>query len=84
MVAKGSTRSGGWTKAELKPQFVEGVVPKGGVYKFEFMAEPPTGGSTQRITPIEASYHFGSMPPGAIFIEVEAETNTMDVSVAKG
>lgn len=80
ILAGGNTRTGGWSDAELRPLFVPGVTPKGGVYEFEFVATPPQGIAVQMITPIAAVYIFEEMPK-TVTVVVYAETNKMKMPV---
>ena len=61
ITAKGNTSSSGWSKPELKP-FVYVAPPQDGIYDFDFVAVPPSGGSATVITPVEATYILNPLP----------------------
>jgi hypothetical protein len=82
IIANGSTRTGGWSNPELRPLFEPGVIPKGGIYEFEFVATPPQGIAIQVISPINAVYYFEEMPQ-QINVVVYAETNKKEMSDSK-
>lgn len=51
--SSGMVRSGGWTNGQLEA-FVYITPPADGLYEFNFVADPPTGASTDAMTPIYA------------------------------
>jgi hypothetical protein len=72
--AKGETRSNGWTEPELQPRITIGPPPADGVYDFDFVAQPPQGGSNPVITPIAATYVWENLPDDVRGIRVHSET----------
>lgn len=76
--ASGLTRTSGWTSPILIPLFQPGVTPKGGDYRFEFMATPPTGLVPEVLTPISATYLFTSIPRGIQKVTIIASSNEME------
>ena len=52
--AEGKVTTGGWTNGRLTP-YIYTVPPADGIWDFSFVATPPTGIVTQRISPIDAN-----------------------------
>jgi hypothetical protein len=76
--AYGTTRTGGWTNGRLI-QIVHVAPPKDGMIELNFVADEPTGGSTDAITPIEsAELDLGLVPEGTKGVRVIAETNCVE------
>ena len=73
--AKGTVRTGGWTNPELV-EVVYIAPPADGIYDYEFRATPPTGPSTDALTPIEAKTIRASIPSDLKGVRVVAETNS--------
>ena len=73
VVVKGTTRTGGWTNAQLKP--LQTFAPEVGMRSFTFVASPPTGSSTAAMTPIQATIRIDPLPPDVKTIRVLSETN---------
>lgn len=74
VTAKGKTRTGGWTNPQLSRR-VYVQPPADGVQEFDFVANPPTGGSTTALTPVEASDTMTEPPTWLRGVRVYAETN---------
>ena len=76
--AYGTTRTGGWTTAKLV-QIIHIAPPKDGIIELNFVADEPTGGSTDAITPIESEeLNLGLVPEGTKGVRVIAETNSVE------
>jgi hypothetical protein len=76
--ASGTTRTGGWTNPRLAP-VVHKMAPKDGIIELNFVADEPTGGSTDAITPIESEeLNLGLVPEGTKGVRVIAETNSVE------
>lgn len=73
VVVKGTTRTGGWTNAQLKP--LQTFAPEVGMRSFTFVATPPGGSSTQAMTPIQATIRIDPLPDDVKTIRVLSETN---------
>jgi hypothetical protein len=73
VVVKGSSRTGGWTNAQLKP--LQTFAPEVGMRSFTFVATPPAGASTQSTTPIQATIKIDPLPADVKTIRVLSETN---------
>jgi hypothetical protein len=76
--ASGTTRTGGWTNPRLAP-VIHKMAPKDGILELTFVADEPTGGSTDAITPIESEeLDLGLVPTGTKGVRVIAETNQVE------
>ncbi|HEX6084258.1 MAG TPA: hypothetical protein VF266_07020 [Thermoanaerobaculia bacterium] len=77
--AEGTTRTGGWTDPEL--------VATGehrGEQQFQFVALPPSGPSTDAITPIRVKYESGPLrPPFPTAVRIFAETNELSAPIGR-
>ncbi len=78
--ADGTTRTGGWSDPELAQRPVTGDT-----LEFDFVATPPSGGSTQAITPISAHARTGPLePPFPTQVRIFAETNDLSEPIGTG
>jgi hypothetical protein len=78
VTASGTTRTGGWTNGRLI-QIIHVAPPKDGMIELNFVADEPTGASTDAITPIEsAKLDLGLVPEGTKGVRVIAETNCVE------
>lgn len=77
IVAHGTVRTGGYTNATLI-EIVYVQPPEDGIWDYDFVAEPPSGPSTDALTPIEARTIRGSIPDGLKGIRVRGETNSVE------
>jgi TRAP-type uncharacterized transport system substrate-binding protein len=78
VTAYGTTRTGGWTNPKLV-QIIHVAPPKDGIIELNFVADEPTGGSTDAITPIESEeLNLGLVPEGTRGVRVIAETNSVE------
>jgi hypothetical protein len=76
--ASGTTRTGGWTNAQLV-QIIHVAPPKDGMIELSFVADEPTGASPAAITPIEsAELKLGLVPEGTNGVRIIAETNQIE------
>jgi hypothetical protein len=76
--AYGTTRIGGWTNGRLI-QIIHVAPPQDGMIELNFVADEPTGGSTDAITPIESEeLDLGLVPEGTKGVRVIAETNSVE------
>jgi hypothetical protein len=73
VVVKGTTRTGGWSKPQLKP--LQTFAPEVGMRSFTFVAAPPNGPTTQAMTPVQATIRIDPLPPDVKTIRVLSETN---------
>lgn len=75
--ARGTVRSGGWSKAELRPLIPH--APPAGVRMFTFVATPPRSDEmvTQALSPVEASFTIPALPADVKEIRIVAETNEL-------
>src|ERR1041385_8030445 len=72
--AAGLTSTSGWSKPELMP-VVYVQPPPDGIYEYQFVADPPSGISTQVLTPISADKVLDKMPKGFCGVRLHAATN---------
>ena len=80
--AYGTTRTGGWTNGQLI-QIIHIAPPKDGMIELNFVADEPTGGSTDAITPIEsAELNLGLVPEGTKGVRIIAETNSIEETLS--
>jgi hypothetical protein len=76
--AFGTTRTGGWTNPRLEP-VIYVMPPYDGIQDLNFVADEPTGGSTDAITPIESKeLDLGTVPKWTKGVRVIAETNNIE------
>jgi len=74
----GEVNTGGWSNGVLQP-YVYVQPPADGIYEFEFRGDPPSGASTQVISPIKAKeYVWASFPEGLKGVRIYAETNSIE------
>jgi hypothetical protein len=78
--ARGTVRTGGWSNPELV-EIIYVTPPADGFYEYEFRATPPTGPSTDALTPIEAKTVRHSIPPELKGVRVIAETNRQEAKL---
>ena len=75
--AKGSTRTGGWSSPDLVR-----TTGTASTIVLRFVALPPSGLSTQAITPIMAKKEIGPLrPPFPKRVKVLGETNSVTVTI---
>src|SRR6266566_9033787 len=72
--AIGKTSSAGWSKPQLSA-VVNVQAPPDGIYDYNFVADPPSGVSTQVLTPISAQGVLEKMPKGFCGVRVHAASN---------
>jgi hypothetical protein len=76
--ALGTTRTGGWTNPRLEA-VIYVTPPYDGIQDLNFVADEPTGGSTNAITPIESKeLDLGTVPKWTKGVRVIAETNSKE------
>jgi hypothetical protein len=75
--ATGKTTTAGWSKSELSA-VVYIQPPPDGIYDYHFVAEPPSGMSSQLLTPISAQKVLEKMPNGFRGVRVRATSNTKE------
>ena len=73
ITVKGTARTGGWSKVELKP--LQSVSPETGMRSFTLVGQPPSGFATQVLTPISATFTIDPLPDDVKTIRVLSETN---------
>lgn len=73
VTVKGTTRTGGWKNIELHP--LQTFAPEVGMRSFTLVGTPPSGVSTQAITPVNMTIRIDPLPDGVKTIRVLAETN---------
>ncbi|HYR23046.1 MAG TPA: hypothetical protein VEP30_09020 [Chthoniobacterales bacterium] len=78
--AEGKTNTGGWTNPRLVER-VYIVPPADGMWEYDFVATPPSGISTQVITPISAHTVRRDIPPGMKGVRVHASKNSKDAKL---
>lgn len=76
--ARGTVRSGGWSKPELRLNPVMG--PAGDSLSFTLVALPPNPDAmvTQALVPVEATYTVQALAPAVKTIRIIAETNVLE------
>lgn len=75
VTAKGNVSSGGWTNGQLIP-FVYIMPPLDGIYEFDFVADEPTGVSTQVISEITSqTFMWDDFPRELNGVKVYASSN---------
>lgn len=82
IVARGETRTNGWTNGQLIPRFNPHHPTLDGVYEFDFVAEAPGGISARVISPIEANYIIPQIPGNLKEVVAYSETNSVRKSLA--
>ena len=78
--ATGKTNTGGWSEPELV-EHVYIVPPADGMYEYDFVARPPSGASTQVITPISARTVRHNIPKDMKGVRVIAKTNKKEANL---
>jgi hypothetical protein len=80
--ATGKTTTSGWSNGSLSAvEYVQ--APPDGVYDYQFVGEPPSGISTQVLTPISTSKALEKMPKGFRGVRVHAVTNAKEAFLEK-
>ena len=77
IIAEGTVRTTGWSKARLEAHIYVHPPPDG-IYGFEFLATPPEGAAGDAITPIKSEEYTAEMPEGFKGVRIHAETNEME------
>jgi hypothetical protein len=77
IVAHGTVRTGGYTNGTLI-EIVYIQPPEDGIWEYDFVADPPSGPSTDALTPIQAETIRSSIPDGLKGIRVRGETNSAE------
>ncbi len=73
VTVKGTARTGGWTKIELRP--LQTFAPEVGMRSFTLVGIPPSGFATQVLTPVTAKITIDPLPADVKTIRVLSETN---------
>jgi len=73
VTVKGTARTGGWTKVELRP--LQTFAPEVGMRSFTLVGEAPSGFATQALTPVTATFTIDPLPADVKTIRVLSETN---------
>jgi hypothetical protein len=77
VVAKGETRTSGYTNGRLeRRQYV--IPPADGLQDYDFVADPPRGVATGALSPIEATDRWEDPPSWLKGSRVHAESNQME------
>jgi hypothetical protein len=82
VTAEGTTRTGGYTNPRLE-RVIYVTVPVDGIQDYDFVATPPSGVSTDQITPIAAEDIWEDPPSWVRGARVRSETNSMERVVSK-
>jgi len=80
--ADGKTNTGGWSDPELV-EHVYIVPPGDGVYEYDFVARPPSGGSNQAITATSAHTVRHNIPKEMKGVRVIAKTNKKEANLER-
>ena len=76
ITSKGNVSSGGWSNGQLIP-FVYIMPPSDGIYEFDFVADEPTGISTQVISEITSqSFMWDDFPADLKGVKVYSSSNS--------
>lgn len=73
VTVKGTARTGGWTKVELRP--LQTFAPEVGMRSFTLVGQAPSGFATQALTPVTATFTIDPLPADVKTIRVLSETN---------
>lgn len=73
ITVKGTARTGGWSKVELRP--LQTFAPEVGMRSFTLVGIPPSGFATQVLTPVTAKITIDPLPADVKTIRVLSETN---------
>ncbi|MFK7948034.1 MAG: hypothetical protein AB8G11_10605 [Saprospiraceae bacterium] len=74
VIAQGLVQSTGWTEPTL---VLSKEIPEDGIYKFNFIAKPPTESANEVLTPIIAHYIFDTEPINFKGVQVRSATNSI-------
>lgn len=75
--ASGTVRTGGWTNARLEPAIYI-TPPLDGIQDLNFVADEPTGPSTDGIEKVDAELDMGRVADWMRGVRVLAETNQIE------
>jgi hypothetical protein len=73
VTVKGTARTGGWSKVELRP--LQTFAPEVGMRSFTLVGQAPSGFATQALTPVTATFTIDPLPADVKTIRVLSETN---------
>lgn len=73
ITVRGTARTAGWTKIELRP--LSTGMTETGMRSFTLMGQPPSGFSSQVLTTVSAKVTLDPLPDGVRTIRVLSETN---------
>jgi len=73
VTVKGTARTGGWKNVELLP--LQTFAPEVGMRSYTLVGVPPSGASTQALTPVSVSIRIDPLPNDVKTIRVLGETN---------
>lgn len=73
ITVKGTARTGGWSKIELRP--LQTFAPEIGMRSFTLVGLPPSGFATQVLSPVTATFTIDPLPADVKTIRVLSETN---------
>jgi len=73
ITVRGTARTAGWTKIELRP--LSTGMTETGMRSFTLMGQPPSGFSSQVLTTVSAKVTLDPLPEGVRTIRVLSETN---------
>ena len=73
ITVKGTARTGGWSKVELRP--LQTFAPEVGMRSFTLVGQPPSGFATQVLSPVTATFTIDPLPADVKTIRVLSETN---------
>jgi len=73
LTVKGTARTGGWSKVELRP--LQTFAPEVGMRSFTLVGQAPGGFATQALTPVTATFTIDPLPADVKTIRVLSETN---------
>ncbi len=73
ITVRGTARTAGWTKIELRP--LSTGITETGMRSFTLMGQPPSGFASQVLTTVSAKVTLDPLPDGVRTIRVLSETN---------